>query len=146
MRFDGERTVAAPVDAIYARLSDASFLASAIPDATPQGGSADSARCVVQPNLSFVRGKLDVVVTVLTRQPNSNIAFSIASQGIGASADVAAGVALKDDGDRTIIAWSAEIVRLTGLLRLAPEGLIRGAAHKVIDDVWTSIAARLASL
>jgi carbon monoxide dehydrogenase subunit G len=35
------------------------------------------------------------------------------------------------------------VMELGGLLKMVPSGLVRGAAHKVIEDVWNGIAKAL---
>jgi len=42
------------------------------------------------------------------------------------------------------VSWTAEVTQLGGLLKMVPAGLIRGAAHKVIEDVWDGVAKKLA--
>ena len=39
--------------------------------------------------------------------------------------------------------WIAEVKELGGLLKMVPQGLIRGAAQKVLDDAWTAVEAKL---
>ena len=53
---------------------------------------------------------------------------------------------LSADGPNTKVGWTAEVTQLGGLLKMVPYGLIRGAAHKVIEDVWDGIAEKLAPL
>jgi len=145
MQFQGERTFSLPVDALFARLADATFLAACIPDASPVGApTPDSAHCAVRPNFSFVRGSLDVVVNVLSRQPPTDSKCLLTSKGIGSSADVEATLTLSPVDDKTKVAWTATVVKLGGLLKAIPAGLIRGAAQKVIDDVWAGVDAKLA--
>lgn len=145
MQFQGERNFALSADALFARLADATFLMSCIPDASPAGlPTADLAECAVRPGFSFVRGSLDVAVNVQSRQPPTNVKCLVASKGIGSSADVEATLTLASAGDATKVAWTASIVRLGGLLKAIPAGLIRGAAQKVIDDIWVGIDAKLA--
>lgn len=145
MQFQGERTIKAPLDTLYSRLADAEFLVACIPDASPTGpATADTAMCSVRPNFSFARGSLDVVITVTSRQPNAASKFLLASKGIGSSADVEASLAFTPEGETTKIIWAATIVKLGGLLKMVPAGLIRGAAQKVIDDVWAGIEVKFA--
>lgn len=145
MNFQGERLFSLPIDELYARLADAEFLVGCIPDASPVGTpSADVAQCSVRPGFSFARGSLDVTMSVQSRQPTTNIAFLLASKGIGSSADVSAALTLSSVDDKTKVAWTASVVKLGGLLKAVPSGLIRGAAQKVIDDVWAGIEAKLA--
>ena len=103
-----------------------------------------TAQCSVRPGFSFARGSLDVTMSVQSRQPTTNIAFLLASKGIGSSADVSAALTLSSVDDKTKVAWTASVVKLGGLLKAVPSGLIRGAAQKVIDDVWAGIEAKLA--
>jgi carbon monoxide dehydrogenase subunit G len=145
MEFQGERSYAALAEALYARLADAAFLVSCIPDATITGTpTPDAAQCTIRPSLSFVRGNLDVTIAIASRQPPTELKFTIASKGIGSSADVAAALTIEPHGDAASkIHWNAAVVKLGGLLKAVPQGLIRGAANKVIEDVWTSIDAKL---
>jgi uncharacterized protein len=140
MHFEGERTYAQPPDQIFARLGDAQLLVQAVPDATVTGTpTADEAHCVVRPKFAFTRGSLDVVLRVADRQPTSSLRFGLVSKTLGGGADVDVALQLTPDGSGTKVAWTAELVRLSGLLKMVPAGLIRGAAQKVIDDAWTAL-------
>jgi carbon monoxide dehydrogenase subunit G len=145
MQFQGERAFPLPADVLFARLADATFLMNCIPDASPTGATnADLAECSVRPGFSFVRGSLDVAVHMQSRQPPANMKCLVTSKGIGSSADVEAVLAFASMESTTKVAWTATIVKLGGLLKAIPAGLIRGAAQKVIDDVWAGVDAKLA--
>jgi carbon monoxide dehydrogenase subunit G len=145
MQFQGERTFSLAADAVFARLADAAFLVACIPDASPVGEpTPDSAHCAVRPNFTFVRGSLDVVVNVVDRQPPTNVKCLLTSKGIGSSADVEATLAFSAADGKTKVSWTAAVVKLGGLLKAIPAGLIRGAAQKVIEDVWAGVEAKLA--
>jgi carbon monoxide dehydrogenase subunit G len=145
MQFQGERTFSMPQGALFARLADATFLMACIPDASPAGEpTPDSAPCAVRPGFSFVRGSLDVVVNVVSRQPPTSVKCLLTSKGIGSAADVETALTLTPADGTTKVAWTATIVKLGGLLKAIPAGLIRGAAQKVIDDVWAGVEAKLA--
>ncbi len=144
MNFQGERFFSMPIDALFAKLADAAFLVDCIPDASPVGtASPDEAKCAVRPGFSFARGSLDVTMTIQSRQPTTNVAVLLSSKGIGSSADVSAALTLSAEGEKTKVAWTASVVKLGGLLKAVPSGLIRGAAQKVIDDVWGGIESKL---
>src|SRR5436190_15571187 len=126
MQFQGERTFALPADALFARLADAAFLTSCIPDASPAGlPTADLAECSVRPGFSFVRGSLDVAVHVQSRQPPTNMKCLVTSKGIGSNADVEAVLTFASVANSTKVAWTASIVKLGGLLKAIPAGLVR---------------------
>jgi carbon monoxide dehydrogenase subunit G len=81
----------------------------------------------------------------LAAEPTS-LRWLLSSKGIGTSSDVEAVLALAPHGEGTRVHWQAEVTRLGGLLKAVPAGLIRGAAQKVIDDVWTGVQARVHEL
>ena len=143
--FEGERTFAVPVAELWPKLSDAAFLAQCVPDATPKGNAShDQAQYVVHPGFSFARGTLEVAMEILERKEPESARFRLTSKGVGTSSVVETVLKLTADGTGTKVGWTAEITQLGGLLKMAPAGLIRGAAHKVIDDVWDGIAKKLA--
>ncbi|HEX3316169.1 MAG TPA: SRPBCC family protein [Gemmataceae bacterium] len=140
MRFEGERNYALPPAALFDRLGDARLLVQAVPDATVTGTpTLDEAHCTVRPSFSFTRGNLDVTLRVADRQPTSALRFSLVSKTLGGGADVEVALQLTPNDAGTKVAWTAELVRLTGLLKMVPTGLIRGAAQKIIDDAWTAL-------
>jgi len=144
LHFEGDRTFAMPADRLWSRLRDAAFLVHCIPDATVQGQpERDRAQCTVRPGFSFARGNLDVTLKILDAQEPTTVKFALVSKGVGSSSDVESHLTLKESDGATQLHWVAEVKQLGGLLKMVPSGLIRGAAQKVIDDVWTGIAARL---
>jgi carbon monoxide dehydrogenase subunit G len=145
LRFEGERNLPLPIEQVWPKLRDAVFLVHCIPDATIQGQpERDRAQCAVRPNLAFVRGQLEVTVQILEAREPTALRFALLSKGVGSSSEVECCLALVEQGGSTAAGWVAEVKQLGGLLKMVPSGLIRGAAQKVIDDVWSRIAARLA--
>lgn len=144
-RFEGERTFAMPLEDVWPKLSDAAFLARCVPDATPKGEPEhDRAQYAVRPGFSFARGSLDVTMEILERRAPEAVRFRLSSKGIGSSSVVESALTLTAEGAETKVAWTAEVTQLGGLLKMVPAGLIRGAAQKVIEDVWDGIAKQLA--
>ncbi len=142
--FEGVRSLTLPPAEVFANLSDASFLVSCLKDVEQiVEQSADRAVWKLQPNFSFVRAKLDITMEIVRRLSPSAIAIQILSRGIGATSTVKADIHLHGIDAGTQVHWTAQIVELTGLLKLVPKGLISSAAHKVIDDTWTEIEKKL---
>ncbi len=140
-QFQGERTFPIPIDQLWPKLSDAAFLARCVPDATLKGEPThDRATYTVHPGFSFARGSMDVTMEILERREPEAVRFRLSSKAIGSSNTVETALRLVPEGAATRVAWTAEITQLGGLLKLVPTGLIRGAASKVIDDVWDGIA------
>ena len=143
--FSGERTFALPPDQLWPKMRDAGFLATCIPDGLPHDGATrDCAVCTVQPGFSFMRGSLDVTIEILGGEEPKTLRYSQKSKGIGSSSEVETALTFEPHESGTKIRWTAEVKNMGGLLKMAPSGLIRGAASKVIEDVWTGVAAKLA--
>ncbi len=62
----------------------------------------------------------------------------------GLSAEPWTASAQNHPGDGTALHWSADVTRLGGLLKAVPAGLIRGAAQRIINDVWTGVDKQMA--
>jgi carbon monoxide dehydrogenase subunit G len=144
LHFEGEKDLPRPPAEVAAQLSDARFLVRCIPDAEVVGTpTADRAECKVRPGFSFVRGTLHVTIRVVEAVPGTSTRLSLFSKAIGASSDVEAVLTYAPTEAGTRVHWTADIKTLTGLLKLVPQGLIRGAAQNVINDVWTQVEAKL---
>ena len=142
--FEGERSFGMPPEGLWSRLRDAAFLAESVPEAiVAESPSRDQAVCSVQPGFAFARGRLDVTLEVVEAQEPSLVRYRITSKGVGSSSSVEAALHIRPDGPGSTVRWSADVQSLGGLLKMVPVGLIRGAAHKVIEDVWAGIAGRL---
>jgi carbon monoxide dehydrogenase subunit G len=145
LNFEGDKQFARPPADVWNKLSDARFLVQCIPNAEVVGAPVEtSAVCKLRPGFAFVRGTLEVTLSVVDKAEPTSVRLGLHSKGIGASSDVEAvlGVAARNGG--TAIHWTADVKSLGGLLKLLPQGLIRGAAQSVIDDVWKQVEARLA--
>ena len=144
LHFEGDKDIARGPAEIYAKLSDARFLVQCIPGGQPVGEpEPDRAVCKVRPALSFVTGALEVTVQVVERVPDSAVRVAIHSKGIGSSSDVDSALLLTPQEGGTRLHWVADVTRLGGLLKAVPSGLIRGAAQKVIGEVWDNVEAKL---
>jgi carbon monoxide dehydrogenase subunit G len=142
--FAGERVFALPPDQLWPKMRDAAFLATCIPDGTPHDGATrDRAVCTVHPGFSFMRGSLDVTIEIIDGDEPKTLRYSQKSKGIGSSSEVVTALTLEPHEGGTKIAWTAEVKTLGGLLKAVPSGLIRGAAQRVIEDVWGGVAAKL---
>lgn len=145
VRFEGDRTFDRALAEVWTKLTDARFLCQCLPDVEKiTEADQDQAVLVVRPGLAFVRGSLDVTARILEKTEPSSIRFQLLSRGIGSSSTVDTVVTLSPQDQKTQVHWVAEITELGGLLKMVPSGLIRGAAQKVIGDVWNKIEAKVA--
>jgi uncharacterized protein len=146
LRFEGDKDFTQTPTELWDKLTDARFLVQCLPDVeTVKEVDADQAALVIRPGLAFVRGSLDVTLRLSDRTPPTSARMTLISKGIGSSSTVETAVNLSARATGTHLHWSAEVKELTGLLKMVPSGLIRGAAQKVINDVWTAVETRLNS-
>ena len=144
LRFEGDRVFVLPPEQVWPKLRDARFLIHGIPGAMVRGEpERDRAQCVVTPELSFARGQMEVTVQILGGDEPKSLRFALQSKGVGSTNQVEIGLALEPHEGGTKIHWVAEVTQLGGLLKLVPSGLIRGAAQKVIEDVWNGIEKQM---
>ena len=144
LRFEGTRDFPQAPPALFAKLADARLLVQYVPDVeTVTASAADSASLVLRPGFSFVRGTLDVALSLADVVAPSSMRVVLLSKGIGSSADVEATVALSEHEGGTRVNFVVEITKLGGLLKLIPVGLIRGAAEKVINDAWARVVEKV---
>jgi carbon monoxide dehydrogenase subunit G len=145
LHFEGDKDFPRPPADVWSKLSDARFLVQCIPDAQVIGTpTAETAECKLRPGFAFVRGTLNVTLRVLEAVEATSVRLALLSKAIGASSDVEAVLAFSPSEKGTRVHWTEEVKTLTGLLKLVPQGLIRGAAEKVINDVWAQVEAKLA--
>lgn len=144
LTFDGERQYPVAPAPLWAKLRDATFLVQCIPDGTVKGTpERDKAQCNVRPGLSFLTGSLDVDIAILEATEPALVKIQLSSKGLAASSDVVVTLKIEDKDGGSKVMYHAEVTRLGGLLRALPSGLIRGAAQKIIEQVWENVGKKL---
>jgi carbon monoxide dehydrogenase subunit G len=144
LRFEGDKAIARPLSEVWSKLSDAHFLVQCIPDVdSVQRAEADLAELTIRPGLSFVRGNLDTTVRIHDKNEPNAMQIDLISKGIGSSSTVVITLEMAAADEETFVHWIAEVRELGGLLKLVPSGLIKGAAQKVISDVWERAVQQL---
>ena len=141
---EGDKELAFPQAAVWAKLTDLNFLVDCLPD---RGDTAvltkDRAELVIHPQIAFLKGKLNVNISKQQEQAPNLSQLLLESKGIGSSSTVVATFTLSGEGDKTNMHWKAEVQQLGGLLKAVPTGFLKGAAQKVIGDILTSVEKKL---
>jgi carbon monoxide dehydrogenase subunit G len=146
IRFENDRDFRFPLEEVFARLTDVPFLVQCLPDVeSVRDVGPTEATVVVRPGLGFLRGKLDARIQVVEKEQPKHARWTVSSRGIGSSAEVDVRMNFLGQPEGARVHWVAEITSLGGLLKMVPSGLIRGAAEKVISDIWSAVEARLSS-
>ena len=144
IQFEGDRDLAPPPAAVWARLGDARFLVTCIPDVESVAKSEPSeAVCTIRPGFAFVRGTLELTIRVTEAVPEQSVKVLVRGKGIGNTSAVEALLTLAPQEAGTRVHWQAQVTELGGLLKMVPQGLVRGAAQKVVADAWAAVEQRL---
>ena len=144
IHFDGTESFPTSLDIIATRLSDAGWLAQALPDAQVSRAESDHAAWKIRPKLAFISGTLDSQLEVVSRMETKSVRYRVVSKGVGSSSTIEATLTFRSVETGTTVEWAADITELTGLLKLVPPALLQATANKVIVDVWTSVRQKLA--
>lgn len=146
LRFEGDRDFSLPPANVFAKLTDARFLVTCIPDIeTLNEVEPDHAKVVLRPGLSFMRGSLNLTLRIAEADVPTAARVLLTTKGLGSSSTVEAALTFVPQGDGTHVHWAADVKELRGLLKMVPAGLIQGAAQKVINDVWAKVETNFAN-
>lgn len=144
IHFEGRKTFALPVAEVAAKLSDAAFLVSCLPDTEIVEATSDRAVWKLKPKLAFLSGSLTVEMTATARDPGRSVTFRVQAKAIGTSSTVMTALTFSPTPEGgTEVYWTGDVTEVTGLLKMVPKGLIQGSAEKVIEEVWSAVSARL---
>jgi carbon monoxide dehydrogenase subunit G len=144
LTFKGERELNLPQEQVWEKLRDARFLVTCVPDVQSVSKSEqDLAVCRIRPAFSFIAGSLDLTIRIVEAVPHSRIRIEQSTKGIANSSTVESILAFAALPQGTRLDWSAKVIQLGGLLKAVPEGLLRGAAEKVITTGWTTVLNKL---
>lgn len=143
IHFEGIESFAQSPAELFGLLTDAGWLATAIPDAQVTETSHDRATWKLKPKLSFITGSLETVLVVTMRTPQTKATFKVTGKAVGSGSTVVATLSFDPSATGTSIRWTGEITELNGLLKMVPKGLIQAAAQKIIADVWLALRTKI---
>jgi len=144
LEFSGEERFEQPADRVFAVVTDLGLLAQNIPDLVSYELVSDQhLKCVVRPGFSFLRMTMKTEIQ-LTRDPAERTAnLTVRSQGIGAAMEVASQLQVSAATAGALLAWSAQVVKTSGLVSTISPDLVRAAADQVIRQGWQRVRERL---
>lgn len=140
MSFGGEELFKAPPEKIYALVTEPTSLVKTIPDLASHEILPDGTlKCVVTPGFSFVRGRMDVTMQIVDRDPPKAASMRATSSGIGMQFTVESKLNISPHDGGTKLVWEAKVVEMKGLVATLSGGLIHAAAEHVIKQTWTGL-------
>jgi carbon monoxide dehydrogenase subunit G len=144
VKLEGQREFSVPVDVLWTKLTDMSFIIAAVPDVKEvKSITADKAELVIQPKLSFIKADLSLTIEQQPGEPNRSAIWVLKTKAIGSSSKVKATMDLTPSDTGATMHWTAAVEELGGLMKLVPTGLMQAAAQKVIGDVLTGVEEKL---
>ena len=145
MKFEGTATIAAPRDRAWVFLMD--------PDQVgPCGPGVESVEVIdathfkakAKVGVGFIKAHFTIAMEMTDLRPNEHATVKAHGQAPGSAVDATAQMDLRDGeaAGTTIMDWSAD-VSISGMLASVGARMIEGTAHKMIDQTFDCIKAKL---
>jgi carbon monoxide dehydrogenase subunit G len=143
--FGGQERFAVAPEKVYGLLTDLDAMARTIPDLVSAEKSDDgrTLKCVVRPGFSFLRGTMRLAISLGDCQQPKHATMKVDAKGIGLAMGVISQLNIAEDGDGSLLEWSARVEELKGLISAVSPGLIRAAADQVIRHAWSEVRKEL---
>ena len=142
--FTGEESFNATPAKVYSILSSMDCYAKAIPGLVSHEMQPDgSMKVAIKPGLSFVSGTVKATMKLTEAVPTTKTVMTIDSSGIGMTLNLEAVMNIVPEGDKSKVQWTGRVTTYSGLVKLAPAALVRGAADKVIKDGWNELRKQI---
>ena len=143
MTMNGEVQLAAPREAVWAKLNDPAVLKACIPGCEELDRTEDNSgfRAVAKIKVGPVSARFKGRVTLSDLDPPNG--YKISGEGEGGVAGFAKGgatVALADKDGGTLLTYDVE-AQIGGKLAQLGQRLVNGAAKKLADDFFSKFAA-----
>ena len=142
MTMNGEVQLAAPREAVWAKLNDPEVLNACIPGCEELNKTSDTQfQAVATQKIGPVKARFKGIVNLTDLDPPNG--YKISGEGDGGIAGFAKGGAVvklteKDGG--TLLTYNVE-AQIGGKLAQLGQRLVNGAAKKLADDFFTKFAA-----
>jgi carbon monoxide dehydrogenase subunit G len=144
LHFESDHEFSLPPTQLWLKLADIHFLAECVPDAeSVTFPEADTAQLVLRPGLAFVKGTLHLTMKLIDPTEGKSARLLLTTKGIGTTSAVEAAYQLAATETGTRLHWTADVTQLGGLLKAVPQGLLKAAAQKIINDAWAALEAKL---
>lgn len=143
IRFEGNEDFHLSFGELLPKLTDATFLVRCAPEAQLLEATTDRAVMVLGPGATLLPSRLQVEVLVTTRHA-SGADFRIINRATGATGTAEVHITLEEFSPTTTrAAWIAEVVQVTGLLRMMPKPVLRAGVERAIPQLWKRIREAL---
>lgn len=143
--FGGEEHFAAPPDEVYPLLTDLEAMQRTIPDLSSAERVDDrTLKCIVRPGFSFLRGTMNLTITIDKTRPPEEATMQVDAKGIGVAMKIVSRLHIAPEGDGSRLKWDATVSEMKGLVSTVSPALVRGAADGIIRHSWQQVHQQLA--
>lgn len=142
--FGGQESFQASPERLFALLTDLDQMQHIIPDLkSSELVDQHTLKCVVRPGFSFLRGTMNLTISIEESQPHERATMQIAARGIGAQMQIVSRLQIAPQQNGSQLDWQAEVTQLKGLVSTVSPALVRAAADQVIRHAWTQVRRHL---
>jgi carbon monoxide dehydrogenase subunit G len=140
MQFSGEEQFPLAPAELWHRLVDPAFIARHMPGLKKiERTDPELVVCRVQPRFSFISAPMTITVAIADKQAPNRARMQITGKGVAMGLTVETAIELHESNGGSTLAWTGEVKQINGLLKGVSQGLLEGAARKVIADGWAGI-------
>jgi carbon monoxide dehydrogenase subunit G len=147
MHLEGQFTVAAPLPAVYAFLTDPAAVSRHMPDVQEAIiEDQDHFTITARVGVSHIKGLMTMKLEIRDRQPPISTTVVGKGSGLASVVDMVTGFRLEDaPAGGTVVHWNGDVKIGGKLAAFGPQGLLDRIARKNVDAFIEGIRAGLAS-
>jgi len=147
MHYDGSFVVPATKQKVYDFVMDPAKITSIFPDVQDVKVIDDSNFSLkAKVGISFIRGMMDVKMTIVERTPPSFARMKAKGNGISSSVELDNTFNIEDapGGSGTLVKWAAD-AKISGLMASVGSRLMDAAAQKYVAEIIGSLKEKLSA-
>jgi uncharacterized protein len=147
MHYDGSFEVPVSKEKVYDFVMDPAKITTIFPDVHDLKVIDDSNFTLkAKVGISFIRGMMDVKMTIAERAPPSFARMKAKGNGLSSSVELDNTFTIEDSpsGSGTLVKWAAD-AKIAGLMASVGSRLIDAAAQKYVAEIIGSLKEKLSS-
>jgi len=143
MHFEGEFSVKAPRNKVFAFLMDPKRISGCMPDLQSlEVKSPDDYTAVIKAGVSFIKGDFKMHFTTAEKQPPEHAKLLARGSGMGSTIDLQATMDLAEADGKTKMKWLADAT-VGGRIASVGQRLLSGQAEKTIKQLFSCLQGQL---
>src|SRR5215472_15536558 len=144
MHFDGQQTINAPIDAVWAFITDPNKVADCAPGfKSMEILGPDHFKPTLAVGVGAVKATFTLDVTLVDVQPPTHAGVTARGSAAGSAAEVKSAMDLSADSETaTTMTWTADVI-VSGTIASVGARLLEGTAHKLTDRFFDCLRQHL---